>query len=177
MLTLAFDYNINKRFIQDLEKEVNKLAKNTLLVGIPENDEGNADSKRPTNAMIGYINEKGSPAMNIPARPFLEPSLYEAKDEIANIMRPTFQDVHIKQKKGTLDEAGMLAVSKVKNWIREQKGFAPISPKTFEARQRRRKNGQAGDKALIDTANFINSITYVVANEDYEVSDILGDSN
>lgn len=177
MLTMAFDYKINKRFIKDLEKEVNKLAKNTLLVGIPENNEGSSDSKRPTNALIGYINERGDPLRHIPARPFLEPSLYEAKDEIANIMKPTFQDVHIKQQKGTLDKAGLFAVSKVKNWIEAQRGFAPISQKTLEARQRKRKNGQAGEKALIDTGNFINSITYVVANEDYEVSDILGDSN
>ena len=54
---------------------------------------------------------------------------------------------------------------RVKNYIRSQKGMVPLSPKTIAARKRRRVSRKAGTKALIDTANLLQSINYTTERE------------
>lgn len=115
-----------------------------------------------TNAEIGYINEFGN--HRIPARPFLIPSLSAAMDDIQSLFRidlnPNTGSLEILD--ASLNVAGLKAQSVVKTHIRDQVGFKELSPKTIAARQRRRKDGSAGTKALIDTSNFLNSITYTL---------------
>lgn len=143
---------------QILIQNVKKLMDKNIYVGIPAEKTHRKDEPI-TNAEIGYINEFGSTANNIPARPFLIPSLEKNKDKISEELKPAFNNV---KPNVNLERAGTLAVGSVKKWIRNQTGFAPLKPATIKARQRRRKNRKAGTKALIDTGAFINSITYVV---------------
>lgn len=54
------------------------LTKKDVLVGIPAED-SDRDDVPFGNAGIGYINEYGSPAQNIPPRPHLVPALNQLK--------------------------------------------------------------------------------------------------
>ena len=143
---------------QILLQNVKKLEDKNVYVGIPAEHKARKDTTKITNAEIGYINEFGSSANNIPARPFLIPSIESNKDKIAKVMEPAFNNA---KPNVSLEKAGSLAANGVKAWIRQQKGFAPLKPATIKARQRKRKNKQAGTKALIDTGSLINSINYV----------------
>ena len=56
--------------LPDLLRRLAAVAQRDVLVGVPA---GEARDDGPTNAEIGYQNEFGSPANNIPARPHLLP--------------------------------------------------------------------------------------------------------
>ncbi|MGH8709731.1 MAG: hypothetical protein ACREVA_00155 [Burkholderiales bacterium] len=136
------------------------MSRDQVLVGIPE-EEGRRSDDPETNAAIGYVNEYGSPADNIPPRPFLLPGVEEAAPQVANALGRAVDQAFDSQTaidRG-LNEAGLLAQSSVKNRIVAQTGFAPLAARTLAAR---RSAGFAGTKALIRTSQLINSITYVV---------------
>ena len=139
---------------------IKRVADDKLLVGIPA--EENARGESIGNAALGFIHENGSPARNIPARPFLVPGMKDAQDEaVAMLEMPTAESLtkgHDVLKRG-LERAGLVCQAKVKKRIVSQEGFAPLSPRTIAARQRR---GYQGTKALIRTGQLLNSITYVV---------------
>ena len=131
-----------------------------LLVGIPA--EENARSGEIGNASLGFIHEYGSPARNIPPRPFLVPGVQDAEPQaVAMLAKPTGDalekgvDVLVRG----LERAGLVCQAAVKKRIVSQEGFAPLSPRTIAARQRK---GYKGTKALIRTGQLLNSITYVV---------------
>lgn len=130
-----------------------------VLIGIPESKSSRSDGVG--NAALGYIHENGSPARNIPARPFLVPGVDQAGPEIANVLKGyARQALSDKQAvaKG-LNAAGLIAQSTVKMRIRNSEGFAPLAPKTIAARKRK---GSKGESPLIRTGQLLNSITYVV---------------
>ena len=131
-----------------------------LLVGIPA--EENARGEEIGNASLGFIHEYGSPARNIPARPFLVPGVQDAEPQaVAMLAKPTGDalekgvDVLVRG----LERAGLVCQAAVKKRIVSQDGFAPLSPRTIAARQRK---GYKGTKALIRTGQLLNSITYVI---------------
>lgn len=144
---------------QKLLQNIRRLERDGVYIGIPSERNARKDGADMNNAEIGYINEKGSAANNIPARPFLVPSIEEAQTQISEILKPDMQDV---KPTVALKKAGTFAADRVRLFIRAQKGFKPLSPVTIAIRKSKRKNGQAGNKALIDTGSLIRSITYVV---------------
>lgn len=115
-----------------------------------------------TNALIGYMNEFGT--ARIPARPFLIPSITKNLSEIEKLLILDLDPETgvTKFNEDSLNAAGLQAQNIVRKYIVDQTGFKPLSPKTIQARRARRKSGKAGEKALIDTGSFINSITYVL---------------
>lgn len=56
-----------------------KLIGKQVLVGIPETKASRKDEPEMNNATLGYIHEFGSPASNIPARPFLLPGMKKSR--------------------------------------------------------------------------------------------------
>ncbi|GAA5786135.1 hypothetical protein [Chitiniphilus shinanonensis] len=73
--------------IDDVSKvlgSIATLAAKQVLVGIPSSTAGRDDDGPINNAEIGYVQEHGSPANNVPARPFLVPGV---KDEMEPISR------------------------------------------------------------------------------------------
>lgn len=74
---------------KDIFRAINYLKSRNILVGIPSFSPKNRrdDTAKITNAQIGYINEYGSPARNIPARPFLIPSIKEQQDVISSKLK------------------------------------------------------------------------------------------
>ena len=65
--------------LPDLLRRLAAVAQRDVLVGVPA---GEARDDGPTNAEIGYQNEFGSPANNIPARPHLLPGVAAVQDKV-----------------------------------------------------------------------------------------------
>lgn len=138
-----------------------------LLVGIPQ-----ASSSRSgddvTNAQIGYLNEHGSPANNIPPRPHLLPAVAEASprafESVKDVIAGALDSAQGKDKsRAAFRAVGEACTAAVKKRIVNGDGFAPLQEKTIEARQR---SGFKGTKPLIRTGNLLNSYTYVIRKKE-----------
>jgi hypothetical protein len=141
-------------------RTVQEMASKRVLIGIPA--EKAARKGDPiTNASLGYIHENGSPARNIPARPFLKPGVEQAAPKCAAVLgkfaKTAFNNPSDIDK--GLNAAGLIAQTSVKKRIVSGEGFAPLKEGTIAARKR---SGAKGTKPLIRTGQLLNSITYVV---------------
>lgn len=117
------------------------------------------------NAAIGYIQENGSTAANIPARPHLVPGVAAVKAQVAEELgagAAALLNGRPDAVRTSYNRAGMIARDSVKRHITQQIGFAPLSETTLERRRTRKKAPRQGTKALIDTAQYLNSQTYVI---------------
>lgn len=131
-----------------------------VLVGIPEAENGR-DSGPIGNAQLGYMHENGSPAQNIPARPFLAPGVLKVKGAVSDLLAAGAAAA-LDGGSSLLvafDKAGLVAQNSVKMTLRAGEGFAPLASGTLAARKRK---GFSGTKPLIHTGQLLNSITYVV---------------
>jgi len=138
------------------------LTGSRVLVGIPaEKTAREGDDTGVTNSLIGYIAEFGSPAQNIPARPWLMPGIKDGEAKITTALKKTAVFV-IRGDNGALqtglEAVGLIAQTAVKNRI-VSGPFAPLAPATIAARKRR---GHEGIKPLIETGQFLASVSYVV---------------
>lgn len=145
---------------------ISSLTKRQVLIGIPGETASRAGPIN--NAQLGYIHEFGSPARNIPARPFLHPGVERITDQAADILEKAVKSGHIER---GFERVGVVAVSSVKGIIRE-KISPPLAESTLRGRLRVHKSrkaekaeletGQQHTTPLIDTGQLINSITYVI---------------
>ena len=144
--------------LPDLLRRLAAVAQRDVLVGVPA---GEARDDGPSNAEIGYQNEFGSPANNIPARPHLLPGVAAVQDKVvakltraadaAATGRPSDAERH-------LHAAGLLAQNSVRRTLTTT-AYRPLSERTHAERRAR---GRTGTKPLIDTGQYRRSITYVV---------------
>lgn len=135
------------------------LEKQLVMVGVPEDKSGRKSEEPITNAALAYIHNFGSPDNNIPSRPFMEIGLKAARDEIASEMSRAAASPDLNKMYQHLNRAGLKASQSIKNAINEQDGIEPLAGSTLRARERR---GFKGTKALIETGQLRNSITWVV---------------
>lgn len=164
-------------------KALRDLVPKQVLVGIPESKTERQDDEGEdgpmTNAMLGYIQEHGSPAQNIPARPFLVPGIKDAQEAIeARLSNAANAAMSGKRSKveEQLNAAGIVAQNSVRRKINSGE-FAPLALSTLQARARRGRKGAKAElesraqgnepnndnaKPLIDTGQMRNSITYVI---------------
>lgn len=157
--TVSVEVKVDK--LNAVLEAVQQMASKRVLVGIPSDKDSRTDDAGITNAQLAFIHENGSPKRNIPPRKFLVPGVKAASPKCAEILKGYAQGCFTNQSaidKG-LNAAGLVAQTSVKNFIVAGEGFAPLSPGTIKARQRR---GAQGTKPLIRTAQLMNSITYVV---------------
>ncbi len=165
---------------QRVLKALNALPQARVLVGIPEEkSERRETSAEITNAAAAYINNYGAPEMNIPARPFMEPGIRDAKPQITKYFQQAGKAI-LAGKEGTafkaMEATGLAAASAVKRKITTGP-FDPLSPRTIQGRANRGRRGAkkylemtaAGEtppadlvKPLINTGQMRNAITYVV---------------
>lgn len=131
----------------------------SVFVGVPQDE--NSRSGQIGNASLAYIHEKGSPAANIPARPFMGPGVKAVQSQIEDALsagaKAAFLDTSAINK--SLNKTGLIAQSSIKKTIVAGSGFAPLKQSTLAARKRR---GLTRTKPLIDTASLLNSISYAV---------------
>lgn len=168
--------------IAEIAKQLRKTAEARVLVGVPESGANRAaePGQAINNAVLGYIHEFGAPEANIPARPWLVPSIRQNESKLAVAMkRATITALDPKQSANAdkmLEQVGILAVGYVKSYI--QAGLEPpLSERTLAGRAARGRKGAAQElenrrlglapstelaKPLIDTGAFLRSINYVV---------------
>lgn len=159
-----------------LQGAINDLRRLVVLVGIPADEAARSGSDaRISNAVLGYIQETGSPINNIPARPFLQPGVKNSAAEWQPKLAQAAQAALQYDQAGVmtaLGQAGTIAVRAVKRTV--QAGITPPLQESTEARRRRRTPGSkyrrkaqtsADVTPLIDTGQLVNSVTYVVVKE------------
>lgn len=171
----------------DVIKAISQLSNKDVLVGIPDSAPERTDTPI-TNAQIGYVMETGSPANNIPARPFLVPGIASVQSEVAARLRKGAVAALSGSASGAetaLKAAGMVGQNAVKKKINDGP-FAPLSPRTIAQRNRSRQTQSvrkaekdyakhlaagkteqeaqdlAGIKPLINTGSLRNSIQWVI---------------
>jgi len=148
----------------EILQALKEFGKKDVLVGIPEGKSEREDADI-SNAAIGYINENGSPAQNIPARPHLVPGVRKAQSETLLLLKSAAQSILTGDSAAanrSLEQAGTLAANSVKSFITNAE-FVPLAPATIRNRLSR---GRTGDKPLIDTGQYRRSITHVVRDKD-----------
>lgn len=140
------------------------LTKKDVLVGIPESANSRDDGDI-GNAEIGYINENGSPAQNIPERPHLKPGVESVQPQTLEQLRDAAQSALSCDQEAALralNRAGTIAADGVRRYMTIT-GFTPLAEFTVAAR---RRSGRNGTKPLIDTGQYRRAITYVVRDKD-----------
>jgi len=123
-----------------LIRSISALAKKDVLVGIPDSAPEREDTPM-TNAQIGYVMETGSPAHNVPARPFLVPGVQDVQDECAERLKQGATAALDGNDSGTmraLTTAGLIAETSVKQRIGSNIP-PPLSPETIRNRNRSRQ--------------------------------------
>lgn len=156
--------NIRADNAQSILDALNALTNRDVLVGIPESKDAR-DEGEFGNAGIGYINENGSPAQNIPPRPHLKPGVKSVEQDFMPHLKAAAQKALEGNAEGamtSLDRAGTIAANGVKRYITIT-GFTPLADITIANRLRR---GRTGNKPLIDTGEYRRSITHVVRDKD-----------
>lgn len=181
--------------VKEFKKAVESLAGDDVFIGVvsAKNLRKGADDDDDEffgNAAIGYLNEFGSPAQNIPARPHLTPGVAMVRKQIAEELEAGAKAVFNGRPdavKTSMARAGIIGVNSVRNYITAGTGFAPLSIVTLLLRKNRLETGRgiegAGElgsivrgakakgppdvsgvrnKPLIDTGQYRNSITYVI---------------
>lgn len=143
------------------------IGKKEVLVGIPEED-SERDDVPFGNAGIGYLNEYGSPAQNIPPRPHLQPGVKSVEDQTVPLLRSAAQAAFEGDMSGaerSLNQAGTLAANGVKRYMTIT-GFTPLAESTLYNRKHRKVAPRNGEKPLIDTGQYRRAITHVVRDKD-----------
>ncbi|RQZ78840.1 hypothetical protein DF056_20830 [Burkholderia cepacia] len=148
--------------LDEVLKSIAGLVKQEVLVGVPDSTAGRKDDGEPlSNAEIGYIQETGSPANNIPARPHLVPGVQDARPKFEPQLQKGVEaalDGDLEQVQRRLNMAGIAAQNSVRAKVNSN--IAPqLAESTLEARRRR---GVTRENTLIDTGQYRNSITYVI---------------
>lgn len=175
--------------LDELLKALKEFTKEEVLVGIASDTAQRQDGGPINNATIGMIMEMGSPAANIPARPWLVPGIYSARKEIMGTYLlatlRAFKNFNAQPIHSAHDRVGSIARDAVKKYIKTA-AFTPLAASTVAARFRQRKakrrrksetqylsavaGGMApslaeakfGIQPLINTGTFLNSVTYAV---------------
>ncbi|WP_322067493.1 hypothetical protein [Burkholderia cenocepacia] len=148
--------------LDEVLKSIAGLVRQEVLVGVPDSTAGRKNEGEPlSNAEIGYIQETGSPANNIPARPHLVPGVQDARPKFEPQLQKGVEaalDGDLEQVQRRLNMAGIAAQNSVRAKVNSN--IAPeLAESTLEARRRR---GVTRENTLVDTGQYRNSITYVI---------------
>lgn len=161
--------------VDGLVKAMRDLAKMQLLVGIPSDDEpnlgdGSGSNVRndgpATNALIAYVAENGSPARNIPARPFLVPGVEAGMPQAEPYLKAA-AEAAISGSTGAVERNLMAAGLVLQGAVRQEittGDFAPLAPSTVAARRRRGHQGEI--RPLLDSGQLRAAVNFLVRKGD-----------
>lgn len=145
-------------------KSLSFIMQHHVVVGIPQSANHRKQNDEMSNADIGYTNEFGSPAKNIPPRPHLVPAVDGIEKRTTELLKRAAK-LALKNKNDealkSLEAVGTIAVNAVKQYITNHE-FQPLSSTTLHRRKTRKVAKRQGKKPLIDTGEYRRSITYEV---------------
>lgn len=185
---------VTKDTVGQVLASIQRLVGQEVLVGIPasEAERNDEDPKPMNNAQLGYVHENGSPAQNIPARPFLIPGVEDTQESYTSHLQKAVTAAlngDNTKVQTELNAAGLVASSGARNKITTGE-FEPLSPATVRNRRKSRStksmraaekkyleliaNGatpeqaqdEAGIRPLINTGQLRNSLTYVIRKKE-----------
>ena len=135
----------------ELEKAIRAFKSIEVLVGIPEGDAH--QGVQVSNAKLGYIHEKGSPASNIPPRPFLVPGVQKSEKRIESGLRSALKDAlsgDVAGGEARLEALGLQVAAGVKKYM-STADFEPLKLSTIANRNRSRstKTKRVNEKRFI----------------------------
>lgn len=151
--------------------QIAELVGTRVLVGFPEGGRARAGKGQMNNATLAYIHDRGSPAANIPARPFMEPGVQRVSKTITEWMaRGAREALSGKPTLGAyMTGAGLSAESGIKGCIAA--GIPPPLKASTVARRRKRSADSAYRRKastaahttpLIDTGQLLRAVTHVI---------------
>ncbi|WP_283149009.1 hypothetical protein [Silvimonas soli] len=147
---------IRKDNVAAVLKGIASLARQDVLVGIPgtEGDHAGEDGRPVTKAELGYIHENGSPASNIPARPFLLPGVRDVQDKTINDFRAAATAAlngNSEKVLSAMSRAGERAAQSAKS-VMTNSAYTPLKPGTIANRWRSRNTAsrRKGEKQYMD---------------------------
>jgi hypothetical protein len=149
--------------VPEMIAAIKALEDRNVLVGVPEEKTDRSDGAA-TNALLTYLNDKGSPARGIPAMNFMEGGIEDTGDRLEKGLALGANQAIGGDKAAverTLTQVGLIAVSGIRNRI-DSGSYPPLKPATIRARQRR---GRTGTKRFQDTGQARNSITFVLRSK------------
>jgi hypothetical protein len=143
-----------------LKQALLDLRDNEVLVGFPADKDKPRDKGEPiTNAALGFIQDHGSPAANIPARPFMVQGIALVQTRIDERLEQT---ANLALDGGDVMRGyaavGETAAQGIKTKINTGP-FLKLSKATIMARLRR---GKKSNKPLVDSAQMRNAVTWVI---------------
>jgi hypothetical protein len=159
----------------DLTRALKNLTRRDVLVGVTEataqrKKEATAQRKKGqvTNAMLAYVHDNGSPLAHIPPRPFMQPGIMNAKDDIAKYFGEAGKaalDGKPELMTKALTAAGLSAQKSIRKRI--QTGpFTPLKPATIRARKSKHKSrSNTSVTPLIDTSQMLQSISFEIRDK------------
>lgn len=161
-MTVKPTLTVTSDFTDDFNEIIKRFKNDDVLVGIPEIDPSRKEISPINNATLLALNNFGSPANNIPARPVMEIGIRNAESDIAEAFKAAAKNVLSEGLSALLPaytRIGIIASNSVKKAINSQEGIEGPSPATLKARE---SHGFKGTKALVVTGQMRNAITYVV---------------
>lgn len=169
-MVVRLDVKITKDTVSQVMAALRELSEQRLMVGVPaENafrspDPNEPNVTPPNNAEIAYINEFGEPALRIPARPFLVPTMDGLEQEnitqlkkiaqVAITGRPEVVEIGLMR-------LGIKSVVAIKNVINAG-NFEPLSEYTKWRRRTRHQSPHQSTKPLVDFGKMRDSMNYVI---------------
>lgn len=164
----AFVVENSNGFI-DMLNSLEFIKDNEVYVGIPDEttDRENEENNEVTNADLLFIHTNGSPKMNIPPRPVIEPAIKKDKERLSSMMAKAASFVFNKNYSEAykqLSKVGMRGqnVSR-KFFVDQDNGWPPNSP---AVKRRKMRKGAEHPRPLIDTGELRKSITYFVKTKE-----------
>jgi len=175
----ASPVRVTKDRTRELQEALRSLVATDVLVGVPRAAPerkaeqaglkvrvtgGQVAGGLPTamnNATLAYIHDRGSPAANIPARPFMTPGIKAVQTRLNTLFRQIAVKA-LERDRTALDRgltaAGLVAQSSIQGTINAGPP-PPLAAATIADRLRRRRHS---DKPLVDTGQLRNSISFVL---------------
>ena len=147
--------SVEMNIVEAVMKQVNELSRLQVLIGIPASTAPRSGDPI-NNATLLYINEHGSPAKNIPARPSLGPAINSMMNQAVSMLgQAADYQMHGEPAKAMniLHALGLAGQNAEKNKIISGP-FVPNAPSTIARK--------GSDRPLIDNAQMLNAVTYVV---------------
>lgn len=153
---------VSKDRLDEVLKSIHSLTDQEVVVGFPETTANNTTGpggKREgdiNNPSLAYLHEFGSPANNIPARPFLVPGVATVRDQVAAVLVRGVKKALAGDKNAcatALQQAGLVAQGAVQQKIVDGP-FVPNAPMTIALK--------GSSRPLIDTGAMRQAVSYVV---------------
>lgn len=168
------DYSKAIQNLRTFIRSVDTLCNKAVYVGVPQANTSREDDEV-TNAELMYIHTNGSPMMNIPARPVIEPAIEANREQINKKLDKAFNAYKKSESEGDkeLEKVGIFASDRCRRWFTDPRnGWAPNAPITIHGGWMKNPStwqmvhvkgkGKKKNRPLIDTGALRRSITYVI---------------